>query len=76
MKYPYSNVYSITCYDQVDKYVQQVFYFNCEDGLNISLSYDYDFTEIEEMERHICVPQNVHESTLALFASFANRSLW
>jgi hypothetical protein len=76
MKYPYSNVYSITCYDQVDKYVQQVFYFNYEDGLNISLSYDYDFTEIEEMERHICVPQNVHESTLALFASFANRSLW
>jgi len=66
MKYPYSNVYSITCYDQVDKCVQQVFDFDCEDGLSVALSYDYDFTEIEEMERHICVPQNVHESALAL----------
>jgi hypothetical protein len=66
MKYPYSNVYSITCYDQVDKCVQQVFYFDCEDGLIIALSYGYDFTEIEEMERHICVPQNMHESALAL----------
>ena len=34
----------------------------------MALSYDYDFTEIEEMERHICVPQNVHESALALQA--------
>jgi len=41
MKYPYNNVYSITCYG-------------------------HDFTEIEEMERHICVPQNMQESTLAL----------
>jgi hypothetical protein len=32
------------------------------------LSYDYDFTKIEEMKRHICVPQNVHESALALQA--------
>ena len=32
----------------------------------MALSYDYDFTEIEEMERHICVPQNVHELALAL----------
>jgi len=30
------------------------------------LSYGYDFTKIEEMERHICVSQNMHESTLAL----------
>jgi hypothetical protein len=30
------------------------------------LSYGYDFIEIEEMERHIRVPQNVHESALAL----------
>jgi hypothetical protein len=66
MKYPYSNVYSITCYDQVDKCVQQVFDFDCEDGLSVALSYGYDFTGIEEMERHICVPQNVHESALAL----------
>ncbi|KAL3587291.1 hypothetical protein D5086_014158 [Populus alba] len=28
MKYPYSNVYSITCYDQIDKCVQQVFDFD------------------------------------------------
>jgi hypothetical protein len=55
MTYPYSNVYSITCYDQVDKYVQQVCDFDSEDGLSIALSYDYDFTKIEEMERHICV---------------------
>jgi hypothetical protein len=32
------------------------------------LSYGYDFTEIEEMERDIGVPQNVHESILALQA--------
>jgi hypothetical protein len=32
------------------------------------LSYDYDFTKIEEVERHICVPQNVHQSALALQA--------
>jgi hypothetical protein len=68
MKYPYSNVYSITCYDQVDKCVQQVFDFDCEDILSIALSYDYDFTEIEKMERHICVPQNMHESALTLQA--------
>jgi len=68
MKYPYSNIYSITCYDQVDKYVQQVFDFDCEDGLSVALSYDYDFTKIEEMERDIGVSQNVHESALALQA--------
>jgi len=68
MKYPYSNVYSITCYDQVDKCMQQVFDFDCEDGLSIALSYDYDFTKIKEMERHICVFQNMHESALALQA--------
>jgi hypothetical protein len=68
MKYPYSNVYSITCYNQVDKCVQQVFDFDCEDGLSVALNYDYDFTKIKEMERHICVPQNVHESALALQA--------
>jgi len=59
MKYPYSNVYSITCYDQVDKCVQQVFDFDCEDGLSVALSYGYDFTKIEKMERHVCVPRNV-----------------
>jgi hypothetical protein len=32
------------------------------------LSYGYDFTKIEEMERHICVPQNMHELALALQA--------
>jgi hypothetical protein len=68
MKYPYNNVYSITCYDQVDKCVHQVFHFDYEDGLSMALSYDYDFTKIEDMERHICVPQNMHESALALQA--------
>jgi hypothetical protein len=68
MTYPYSNVYSITCYDQVDKCVQQVCDFDCEDGLSIDLSNGYDFTKIKEMERHICVPQNMHESALALQA--------
>ena len=62
----HSNVYSITCYDQVDKCVQQVFDFAREDGLSVALSYGYDFIKIEEMERHIRVPQNVHELTLAL----------
>jgi len=48
--------------------VQQVFDFDCEDRLSVALGYDYDFTEIEEMERHICVPQNMQESALALQA--------
>jgi hypothetical protein len=65
MKYLYNNVYSIICYDQVDKCVQQVFDFDYEDELSMTLIYDYDFTEIEEMERHICVPQNMQESALA-----------
>jgi len=64
MTYPYSNVYSFTCYDQVDKCMQQVCDFDNEDGLSVALSYGYDFTKIEEMERHICVPQNLHESAL------------
>ena len=51
MKYPYINVYSITCYDLVDKCVQQVCDFDCEDGLSIALSYGYDFTKIEEIKR-------------------------
>ena len=68
MTYPYSNVYSITCYDQVDKCVQQVCDFDSEDGLSVALSYGYDFTKIEEMDRYICVPQNMHESALALQA--------
>jgi len=68
MTYPCSNVYSITCYDQVDKCAQQVCDFDSEDGLSVALSYGYDFTKIEEMERHICVSQNVHESALALQA--------
>jgi hypothetical protein len=34
----------------------------------VALSYGYDFTKIEEMERHICVPQNMHKSALALQA--------
>jgi hypothetical protein len=55
MKYPYSNVYFITCYDQVNKCVQQVFDFDCEDRLSVSLSYGYNFTEIEDMKRHTYV---------------------
>ena len=48
--------------------MQQVFYFDYEDGLTVAWSYGYNFTKIEEMGRHICVPQNVQESTLALQA--------
>jgi hypothetical protein len=59
MKYPYNNIYSITCYDQIDKCEQQVFYFNCEDELSVALSYGCDFTKIKEMERNIYVPQNM-----------------
>jgi len=36
MKYLYNNVYSITCYDQVDKYVHRVFDFDYEDGLSVT----------------------------------------
>jgi len=68
MKYPYNNVYSITCYDQVENCAHQVCDFDCKDELSVALSYGYDFTKIEEMERHICILQNVHESTLALQA--------
>jgi len=32
----------------------------------VALSYGYNFTKIEEMRSHICVPQNMQESTLAL----------
>jgi hypothetical protein len=39
MKYSYNNVYSITCYNQIDECV--------------ALSHDIDFTEIKEMERNI-----------------------
>jgi len=48
--------------------VQQVFYYDYENGLNVALSYGYDFIEIKEMKRHIYVPQNVYQSTLALQA--------
>jgi len=48
--------------------VQQVFDYDCENGLSIALSYGYDFIEIEEIERHICVPQNMHQLALALQA--------
>ena len=57
MKYPYSNVYSITCYDQVDKCVQQVFDFDCEDRLSVALSYGYDFTKIEKIEGMYMFPE-------------------
>jgi len=40
MKYPYNNVYSIICYNQIDKCMQQV--FDCEDELSVALSYGYD----------------------------------
>jgi hypothetical protein len=68
MTYPYSNVYSITCYDQVDKCVQQVCDFDSEDGSSVALIYEYGFTKIKEMERHICVPRNMHDSALDLQA--------
>ena len=32
------------------------------------MSYGYYFTQLEEMERQTCVPQNVHEAALALQA--------
>jgi hypothetical protein len=75
MKYPYNNVYSIIYYDQVDTYVQQVFYFDCDNRLSVALSYGCDFTEIEEMERHICVPPKHSRISLGC-ASFANSPLW
>jgi len=36
--------------------VQQVCDFDYKDGLSVDLSYGYDFTKIEDIERHICVP--------------------
>jgi len=74
MKYPYNNVYSITCYDQIDKCVQQVCDFDCKDELSIALSYGYDFTKIEEMEWHVCSPKRARISIGLI--SFANRSPW
>ena len=46
MKYPYNNVYSITCYDQIDKCVHQVLEFDCKDELSVALSHDIDFIKI------------------------------
>jgi len=66
MKYPYSNVYSTTCYNQIDECVQQVPDFDCEDKLSMALSHDIDLIEIEEMEKNVCVPQNMQEPVLAL----------
>jgi len=63
MKYAYSNIYSITCYDQINECVQQVLDLDCKDGLSVALSYGCDFTEIEEMNG-----LSVQESTLALQA--------
>jgi hypothetical protein len=74
MKYPYNNVYSITCYDQVDKCVQQVLYFDCKDRLSVALNNGYNFTKIEEMERHMCSPKRTRINIG--FASFANCSPW
>ena len=56
MKYPYNNVYSITCHDQIDECVRQVLDFDCEDGLSITLSHDIAFIEIEKIEVNIYVP--------------------
>jgi hypothetical protein len=68
MKYPYNNVYSIICHDQIDECVQQVRDFDYENRLNMTLSHGIDFTKIEEMERNIYAPQNVQELALALQA--------
>jgi hypothetical protein len=68
MKYLYSNIYSIICYDQIDECVQQVLDFNCDDGLSMALNHDIDFTKIEEIERNIYVPQNMQKSALAFQA--------
>jgi hypothetical protein len=68
MKYLYSNIYSITCYDQIDECVQQVLDFNYDDGLSMALNHDIDFTKIEEIERNIYVPQNMQKSALAFQA--------
>ena len=46
--------------------MKQTFDFDSEDGLNITMNYDHDFTKIEEMEKNLCVPQNMKESLLAL----------
>jgi hypothetical protein len=51
--------------------VQQVFDYDYENGLSMALSYDYDFIEIEEIERHICVPPKCAPISIG-FASFAN----
>jgi hypothetical protein len=55
MKYPYNSLF-YQYYDQIDKCVKQVFDFECEDGLSVTLSYSCDFTEIEKMEMNIYVP--------------------
>jgi len=37
MKFPYNNVYFITCYNQIDECVQQVLDFDYENRLNMTL---------------------------------------
>uniref|UniRef100_A0A6N2K303 Uncharacterized protein n=1 Tax=Salix viminalis TaxID=40686 RepID=A0A6N2K303_SALVM len=48
--------------------MEQVCDFNCVNGISVALRYDYDFTQLEELERHTCVLQNVHEAALTLQA--------
>jgi hypothetical protein len=56
MKY-YNNVYSITCYDQIDECVQQVLDFDYDDEISVVLSHNVDFTEIEKIDRIYMFPK-------------------
>ena len=55
IKYHQNIVPFMACYNQIDECVQLVdFYY--QDRLRVALSYDFDFTEIEDMEKQIYVP--------------------
>ena len=53
IKYSFNNVYSITCHDQINEYVQQVFYFNYEERLNMAMRHAIDLPEKEEVETYV-----------------------
>jgi hypothetical protein len=68
MKYPYNNIILSHVMNKLMSVCSKFLILIARTDLSVALSHDIDFTEIEEMEKNIYVPQNVQESALALQA--------
>jgi hypothetical protein len=68
MKYPYNNIILSHVMNKLMSVCSKFLILIARMDLSVALSHDIDFTEIEEMEKNIYVPQNVQESALALQA--------